>query len=889
MNKTISSLLLSIVFISMVVVGCSGGKGNPIIPEKEVGQLDSLPIINLTDAGDASNALGILGAYELTINPEKMSAELISMRTPTVGESFIVSGIAFFTITPCVDCLEITGIGYDMGNVELKFRIKHPFEPGVLSDPPSASNRRDLDVFDLAIVIKAENVPTTNYPLMGISAYTNLVANANGYTRELSNVISNQLALPYVLVIDDSIGGTSTWNKFAMGASEEFDVDFIVTLGIPLHFDMYLTMGYGASAKKADRLNPKYYNPEFNRKAAWKVLANPLGMWVDNDAVMPVNVEARVFDWQIGATVYATPDDFANAPSDNIYALSNVESVSVEIPGMNDTLPSVTTPVTGIGSPSAPFIFHVPVANENLLAAGQYIGIVKVKDTRPVLTVADGRDIIIDTPDGIDLNRYEMPEYATYQTFKATVMEGCEGLCWAKSAGGEMIDRSYGITTLSDNSTVVTGQFDGDATFGEGEPNETTLICYNLSFSDIFIARYNPDGTLMWAKRAGSTGQDISLAIAAFSDNSTVITGVFEGSATFGEDETNETILTSSGDMDIFIAKYDPNGSLVWAKRAGGTWVDSGFGITTLSTGSSIITGRFRYMATFGEEELNETILTSLGLEDIFIANYNPDGTLSRAKRVGITEENAGYALTTLSDNSVAITGKFVGSPVFGQGESTETTLNSAGEDDIFIARYNSNLTLVWAKRAGGINSEYAYGITNLIDNSTVISGTFEGPTTFGPGEAGQTILTSSGGYDIFIARYNSNGTLAWAKGVGDTMQDDRSISVTTLSGDTTVMTGSFHNSVIFGESEPNETTLTSSGSSETFIAAYNPDGTLAWAKSEGGPSIDEGLGITSLTDDSIVVTGEYWVSSTFGDGEPNETTLYTAGAIDVFVARFLY
>jgi len=109
-----------------MILGCSGG-GNPTAPEKPLGTLDGAPIIGLTEAGDGFNALGVLGAYELIVNSEKMTAELISKRVLTIGESYIVSGIAFFTITPCVDCLKIVGFNLDMGNIALKFSISHPF------------------------------------------------------------------------------------------------------------------------------------------------------------------------------------------------------------------------------------------------------------------------------------------------------------------------------------------------------------------------------------------------------------------------------------------------------------------------------------------------------------------------------------------------------------------------------------------------------------------------------------------------------------------------------------------------------------------------------------------------------------------------------------------
>jgi uncharacterized delta-60 repeat protein len=462
-------------------------------------------------------------------------------------------------------------------------------------------------------------------------------------------------------------------------------------------------------------------------------------------------------------------------------------------------------------------------------------------------------------------------------------------LNWVKRAGGTSNDDiGHGITTLSDNSTVVTGWFYESATFGLGEPNETVLT--SAGNTDIFIARYNPDGTLAWAKRAGGASPfDQGYAVTALSDNSTIVTGYFRDSATFGPGESHQTVLTSPGNDDIFIARYHPNGLLSWAKRAGGPSDDDiGTGITTLSDNSTVVTGRFGGSATFGPGEPNQTVLTYAGSEDIFIARYNPDGTLAWAKQAGGSWIDEGYGITTLSDNSTVVTGIFGYSATFGPGESNQTVLTSAGYINIFIARYNPDGTLAWAKQAGGPSSEAeGHGITTLSDNSTVVTGSLFGPATFGPGEPNQTVLTSVGVGDIFIARYNPDGTLAWAKRAGGASCIALDDGITTLSDNSAIVIGEFSESATFGLGEPNQTILTSAGEFDIFIARYNPDGTLAYAKRAGGAGTEWGYGITTLSDNSAVVTGGFSETATFGPGEPNETVLTSAGGCDMFIALY--
>jgi hypothetical protein len=395
-------------------------------------------------------------------------------------------------------------------------------------------------------------------------------------------------------------------------------------------------------------------------------------------------------------------------------------------------------------------------------------------------------------------------------------------LAWAKSAGGTAYDGAWGVTALSDDSTVAIGAFNRTATFGSGEPNETELT--SAGEFDIFIARYSPDGALAWAKRVGGPDNDDGIQITSLSDNSVVITGEFAGAATFGPGEPNQTILTSFGSWDVFIARYNPNGTLAWAKQAGGSEWDCGKGITTLSDNSTVVSGFFTDISTFGPGEVNETQLESDGTNDIFIARYNASGNLVWAKSAGGSLEDGGTGVAAYSDDSTCITGYFSDLATFGSGEPNQTVLTTAGSWDVFVARYNPDGSLSWAKSAGGSEWDVGNDVAIMSDNSAVITGYFiDGPCVFGLDEPNETTLISDGYLDIYVARYNPNGTLSWAKRAGGTGQSEEGIGVTVLSDNSIAVTGYFTDKATFGHGEPNETTLKSDVFSDIFVAWLTP------------------------------------------------------------------
>jgi hypothetical protein len=395
--KTVETLIL-ICLLMLFITSCSE-KNNVII-----GNLNDNPL--LISSSDGIKDIGIFGAYLLEIAPDGKSAELTPMRTSALGESYLVSGLNFFTSNPCPNCLKLHSLGYDAPYLRARFQISHPFKPGSLSEPPSAVNRRDLDVFDLTMVIVPKQITPESYSLGDI--YLDACWNQDGFTTELGNVIGTYTACPYFLVIDDSDGGNSTYNKFAMGTQNIVFDTWFQNIG---RFDIYLTMGYGFSAKKPQRLTPKYYNPEFNRKSAWKVNVHPPepgSTWTESDTTTPHDVTVEVFDWQIGSNVNSSLTN-----TTDVYAASEVEKVSVEIPGMTSAPVDALTPTSGSGKPNDPLIYNVSMANVNGLPAGEYTGLVKVYDERVPPDPITDRDFLIHSATGssaIELDDITPPE-----------------------------------------------------------------------------------------------------------------------------------------------------------------------------------------------------------------------------------------------------------------------------------------------------------------------------------------------------------------------------------------------------------------------------------------------------------------------------------------------
>ncbi|MDP4268259.1 MAG: hypothetical protein Q8880_12600, partial [Bacteroidota bacterium] len=252
-------------------------------------------------------------------------------------------------------------------------------------------------------------------------------------------------------------------------------------------------------------------------------------------------------------------------------------------------------------------------------------------------------------------------------------------LQWAIKSGGSSDDEAKSITTDVYGNVIITGYFNGTASFGS-----TSLT--SSGSSDIFIAKYNNSGILLWAVKAGGSEYDASSAITTDVSGNIYVTGSFQGSVNFGA----TTLNSSTGNE--FVVKYNDAGICQWALNfySGNSKVKQA--ITTDMSGNIYISGGFSNTATFGS-----LTLTSAGESDVFIVKYNSAGLVQWGVKAGGTEYEGANNITCDTYGNIYVTGSFQGSANFGS-----TTLVSSGDDDVFITKYNSSGINQWALKVGG-------------------------------------------------------------------------------------------------------------------------------------------------------------------------------------------
>jgi hypothetical protein len=243
-------------------------------------------------------------------------------------------------------------------------------------------------------------------------------------------------------------------------------------------------------------------------------------------------------------------------------------------------------------------------------------------------------------------------------------------------------------------------------------------------------------------------------------------------------------------------------GTHLWSKRFGDTDDQYGLSVTTDSAGNVLLTGYFRGTVDFGGGAL-----TSAGGYDLFVAKLDPAGAHLWSKRSGDANSQVAFSITTDSVGNVLLTGTFGGTIDFGGG-----ALTSAGGDDLFVAKLDAAGKQLWSKRFGDANEQYGYSITTDSAGNVLLTGYFGGTIDFEGGA-----LTSAGGNDLFVAKFDAAGAHLWSKHFGDA-EDQYGLSITTDSAGNVLLTGRFFGTVDFGGGA-----LTSAGGGDLFVAKLAP------------------------------------------------------------------
>jgi hypothetical protein len=353
-------------------------------------------------------------------------------------------------------------------------------------------------------------------------------------------------------------------------------------------------------------------------------------------------------------------------------------------------------------------------------------------------------------------------------------------LGWAAriAGAGTSNDIGNGIATDPSGNVVVTGRYGSALTiYNQGSSGTAGTTLSNAGNNDCFVAKYSPDGAVLWAARSGGTSSDQGNGIATDTSGNVLVVGQFSSTAfkiyNQGPTETIGITLSNAGNNDCFVAKYSPDGAVLWAAQIAGTGSDIGRGIATDPSGNVFVTGSYDAALTiYDKDGIGVVTLPFIAGVDCFVAKYSSAGAVLWAARIaGTSISDTGFGVATDSSGNVVVSGQY-GTTVgfYNQGPTggtLSTTLQTTGGGaDCFVAKYSPAGAVLWAAQVGSTTGDSGNGIATDSSGNVFVTGNYAATLTVynqGPSRIAATTLPVTGSIDCFVVKYTPDGLIAAA------------------------------------------------------------------------------------------------------------------------------
>jgi len=455
-------------------------------------------------------------------------------------------------------------------------------------------------------------------------------------------------------------------------------------------------------------------------------------------------------------------------------------------------------------------------------------------------------------------------------SFQVLDMDAIGALTWSKYVGGNGDEEGRAVAFDKEKNVYITGWTSSSQDFATQGAYQSIFG----GFYDAFLAKYSPEGTLIWCTYFGGSENENSYGIAIDGSDNIYICGSTPSQD--GISSTNAYQKNLNGFTDAFLAKFSPDGKRLWSTYFGGPEDEEALGITIDAHSHIYITGYTSSQSGIATPGSYQPVYSG-ERNKAFLAKFDSSGSIIWATYFGGPKNDYTFAVATDINENVII----VGTASSTTGIATKGAFRSVvgAYYDGFVAKFSASGNLTWATYFGNNGDDECTAVCTDDSGNIYITGNTSSDSGIATAGAFQSQYHGGGhGYDVFLAKISGSGALLWATYYGGTGDDfawgmdidkNRNVSIAgyTYSTDYITTTDAYQKN--------------QKGEGDAYIATFDPYGKLKYGTYLGGDSMDYGYGIKADEAGNIMLAGT--TSSKTGISQNGNLS----GSSDAFLAIF--
>jgi hypothetical protein len=443
---------------------------------------------------------------------------------------------------------------------------------------------------------------------------------------------------------------------------------------------------------------------------------------------------------------------------------------------------------------------------------------------------------------------------------------------WVRTISGPNTgDSGQDLAVDANGAVLVVGQHGGLDTDNDGLVDVTSD-----GLTDPLIIASRPDGDATWLVSPGGPDYDTGKGIALDPDGGAYVVGSFKQHLRFQAGET----LGGSGPSDGYLAHYNSNGELLWARELGGASNDSLVDVGTDVKGNAFVIGVIRGVVDLDHDGAVD--VATKAEAGLLLASFDSSGARRWARASTGRGSAFGRAIAVGPQGEVYAAGRYLNGDVDLNNDGRADLPAAPASGDAFIARFDADGDLSWARYVSGPDDESISALALAGNGDLLVTGALRGPVDF-DGDGDPDAIIKGEDHSSFLARYTDTGKLIWVRTYTASMSWHVAANEEHI-----VLSGLYKGPLDLDADGHRDGDADRDGKNEGFVAILDNDGELLHVFTIVGPGHDQALAAGFSPDgEKLFVTGFVRRTADFDADGVVEGGVQCDAFGDIFLARY--